>query len=65
MSSWRSVCWPVARTRASHRFCFIPRGRADDNLDVIKKRFYSYEHETKEVLDKLRQQVQVSLGNDG
>lgn len=54
----------MARTRASHRFCFIPRGRADDNLDVIKKRFYSYEHETKEVLDKLRQQVRASPGND-
>lgn len=32
-------------------------GRSDDNLDVIKRRFYSYEHETKEVLDKLREQV--------
>ena len=33
------------------------RGRSDDNLEVIKRRFYSYEHETKEVLDKLREQV--------
>ena len=32
-------------------------GRADDNLEVIKRRFYSYEHETKEVLDKLKEQV--------
>lgn len=54
----------MARTRASRRFCLIPSGRADDNLDVIKKRFYSYEHETKEVLDKLRQQVRASPGND-
>ena len=40
---------------------FNCRGRSDDNLDVIKRRFYSYEHETREVLDKLREKV----GRDG
>ena len=39
------------------------RGRSDDNLEVIKRRFYSYEHETKEVLDTLREKVWV-LGDD-
>lgn len=34
-------------------------GRSDDNLEVIKRRFYSYEHETKEVLDALREKVCV------
>ncbi|KAK8793911.1 hypothetical protein WA171_000034 [Blastocystis sp. BT1] len=34
-------------------------GRADDNLEVIKRRFYSYEHETKEVLDKLREKYSI------
>ena len=34
-------------------------GRSDDNLEVIKRRFFSYEHETKEVLDALREKVCV------
>ena len=34
------------------------RGRSDDNLDVIKRRFYSYEHETAEVLNHLREKVE-------
>ena len=37
----------------------LSSGRADDNLEVIKRRFYSYEHETKEVLDKLKEQVSL------
>ena len=38
---------------------FHRSGRSDDNLEVIKRRFYSYEHETKEVLDALREKVCV------
>ena len=41
--------------------CMRCSGRSDDNLDVIKRRFYSYEHETKEVLDKLREQVRFYM----
>lgn len=41
---------------------FYNRGRSDDNLDVIKRRFYSYEHETAEVLKHLREKVESLTG---
>lgn len=49
----------IARGKDSYE-CFVicySSGRSDDNLDVIKRRFYSYEHETREVLDELKKQV--------
>ena len=43
------------------RLLFHFRGRSDDNLEVIKRRFYSYEHETAEVLKCLREKVGVAI----
>ena len=59
-----SASWDPAATflAASCTSAVYNRGRSDDNLDVIKRRFYSYEHETAEVLKHLREKVESLTG---
>lgn len=38
-------------------------GRIDDNVDVIKKRFETYNNETKEVIDYFKRQNRAVIVN--
>ena len=60
--SSKSDCSNAERTSTSLLLSLYNRGRSDDNLDVIKRRFYSYEHETAEVLKHLREKVESLTG---